>query len=62
MTAEELGVADWVAKNNKHAGAGTNTLSHAQNLYLAIAGSPEVMGVIGIPAGFIRLWRRLEKM
>ena len=33
MTDEEMGVADWVVKNNKHAGATTNTLSHAQNLY-----------------------------
>lgn len=52
MTAEEIGVADWVVKNNKHAGAGTNTLSHAHNLYLAIRGSQEVMGVIGIPSRY----------
>lgn len=52
MTAEEIGVADWVVKNNKHAGAGTNTLSHAHNLYLSIRGSQEVMGVIGIPSRY----------
>ena len=61
MTAEEQGVADWVAKNNKHAGAGTNTLSHAQNLYLAIRGSQEVMGVIGIPARFYPPLEAFEK-
>lgn len=52
VTAEEMGVADWVVTNNKHAGAGTNTLSHAQNLYLSIRGNQEVMGVIGIPARY----------
>lgn len=52
MTAEELGVADWVVKNNKHAGATTDTLSHAQNLYLSVRGNQEVMGVIGIPSKY----------
>ena len=52
MTAEELGVADWVAQNDKHAGATTNTLSHAQNLYLSVRGNQEVMAVVGIPAKF----------
>lgn len=52
MTAEERGVADWVVKNNKHAGATTNTLSHAQNLYLSVRGNQEVMGVIGVPAKY----------
>ena len=52
MTAQERGVADWVAKNNKRAGAGTNTLSDAQNLYLAVRGVQGVMGVIGIPVRY----------
>ena len=52
MTAEEKGVADWVVKNNKHAGATTNTLSHAQNLYLSVRGNQGVMGVIGIPSKY----------
>lgn len=52
MTPEEKGVADWVIKNNKHAGATTNTLSHAHNLYLSVRGNQEVMGVIGIPAKY----------
>lgn len=49
MTPEERGVADWVVKNNKHAGATTNTLQHAQNLYLSVRGNQGVMGIIGIP-------------
>lgn len=52
MTPEEKGVADWVIKNNKHAGATTNTLSHAHNLYLSVRGNQEVMGVIGVPAKY----------
>lgn len=52
MTAEEKGVADWVVKNNKHAGATTDTLSHAQNLYLSVRGTQEVMGIIGIPSKY----------
>ena len=52
ITAEEKGVADWVVKNNKHAGATTDTLSHAQNLYLSVRGTQEVMGVIGVPSKY----------
>ena len=49
MSAEERGVANWVVKNNKRAGATTNTLASAQNLYLAVRGIKGVMGVVGIP-------------
>ena len=49
MTQEEKTVADWVLKNNKHAGASTNTFKQAHNLYLSVRGTHEVMGVIGIP-------------
>lgn len=49
MSVEEKGVADWVVKNNKRAGATTNTLSHAQNLYLSVRGVQGVMGVVAIP-------------
>lgn len=52
LNSEEIGVANWVVKNNKHAGATTNTLSHAQNLYLSVRGNQEVMGVIGIPCKY----------
>lgn len=49
MSKEEQGVALWVLKNDKHAGATTNTLSSADNLYLSVRGNHRVMGVIGIP-------------
>ena len=52
LTKEEQGVADWVVKNNKRAGATTTTLSHAQNLYMTVRGVQGVMGVVGIPAKF----------
>ena len=61
ITAEELGVADWVAKNDKHAGATTNTLSHAQNLYLSVRGNQEVMALVGIPARFYPALDAFEK-
>lgn len=50
MTAEEYGVADWAVKNNKRAGATTNTLSNAKNLYLTVRGMQGVMGIVAIPA------------
>ncbi len=61
LTAEELGVAGWVVKNNKHAGATTDTLSDAQNLYLAVRGNREVLGVVGIPAKFYPPLEMFEK-
>ena len=45
-------MAEWVAKNNKYAGATTNTLSHAKNMYLAVRGNQEGMGVVGIPTKY----------
>lgn len=44
----EKAVADWVFKNNKHAGATTDTLPNAKCLYLAIRAGGHVYGVIGI--------------
>lgn len=44
----EKAVAKWVFKNNKHAGATTNTLGSAKCLYLAIRLNHSVYGVIGI--------------
>lgn len=52
MTNEERGVADWVVKNNKRAGAATNTMSGSQNMYLAVRGLQGVMGVVGIPSKY----------
>jgi len=47
-TQNEQIVALWVFKNNKHAGATTNTLSGAKCLYLAVRVNDTVYGVIGI--------------
>ena len=41
-------MADWVLRNNKHAGATTDTLSSAKCLYLAIRVNRQVYGVVGI--------------
>jgi two-component system sensor histidine kinase KdpD len=45
---DERAVAEWVYKNNKRAGATTNTLSAAKCLYLAIRGGETVLAVAGI--------------
>jgi two-component system sensor histidine kinase KdpD len=44
----ERAVAEWVYKNNKHAGATTNTLSAAKCLYLAVRGKGMVLAVVGV--------------
>jgi two-component system, OmpR family, sensor histidine kinase KdpD len=46
--SDELAVAEWVYKNNKRAGASTNTLSAAKCLYLAVRGGDAVLAVAGI--------------
>lgn len=48
MTQAEKTVAEWVFKNNKHAGATTNTLPGARCLYLAVRGNEGVYAVAGI--------------
>ncbi|SHN87711.1 sensor histidine kinase [Desulfitobacterium chlororespirans] len=48
LGADEGAVAEWVYKNNKRAGAATNTLSAAQCLYLAVRGGDTVLAVAGI--------------
>lgn len=48
LTADERMVAEWVYKNNKRAGATTNTLSTAKCLYLAVRGKDRVFAVAGI--------------
>lgn len=45
---DERAVAEWVYKNNKRAGATTNTLSTAKCLYLAVRAKDEVFAVAGI--------------
>ena len=55
LSTEEIGVAKWVQKNNKHAGATTNTLPDSKWLFLSVRGTRGVMGIVGIPiAGYVR--------
>ena len=44
----ERAVASWVLKNNKHAGATTDTLASVKCLYLSIRVNERVYGVVGI--------------
>ena len=48
VSESEQAVAAWVLRNNKHAGATTDTLSDAKCLYLAIRVNQHVYGVVGI--------------
>ena len=48
ISDQEHAVAEWVLRNNKHAGATTDTLSGAKCLYLAIRVNQQVYGVVGI--------------
>ena len=53
LGSEEIGVAKWVQRNNKHAGATTNTLPNSKWLFLSVRGTQGVMGIVGIPiAGY----------
>lgn len=45
---EEKAVAQWVFKNNKHAGFSTTTLPGVKCLYLAVRSSERVFAVVGI--------------
>ncbi|MGN1442442.1 MAG: DUF4118 domain-containing protein, partial [Acutalibacteraceae bacterium] len=51
ISENEKAVAQWVQKNNKHAGATTETLSGAKCLYLAVRVNERVYGVVGIYIG-----------
>ncbi len=48
LTADERAVAQWVYKNNKRAGATTNTLPGAKCLYFAVRGPARASAVVGI--------------
>ena len=51
---DETAVASWVQKNNKHAGATTNTLPDSKWLFLSVRGTRGVMGIVGVPiAGYV---------
>ncbi|MDY4898538.1 MAG: DUF4118 domain-containing protein [Eubacteriales bacterium] len=45
---KERSVAEWVFRNNKHAGATTDTLADSKCLYLSIRINQQVYGVVGI--------------
>ena len=45
---EERQVAQWVLKNNKRAGAGTETLSQSRCIYLSVRTGQRIYGVMGI--------------
>lgn len=52
LTSEsERAAANWVLKNNKHAGATTDTLAGAKCLYLSIRVNNNIYGVAGIVVG-----------
>ena len=54
LSTEEIGVAKWVQKNNKHAGATTNTLPDSKWRFLSVRGTRGVMGIVGVPiAGYV---------
>ena len=54
LSTEEIGVAKWGQKNNKHAGATTNTLPDSKWLFLSVRGTRGVMGIVGVPiAGYV---------
>lgn len=55
VSENEKAVAAWVLRNNKHAGAGTDTLSDAKCLYLAIRVNQQVYGVVGIAMNEVSL-------
>ena len=55
VSDDERAVAAWVLRNNKHAGATTDTLSSARCLYLAIRVNQHVYGVVGIAMAGIPL-------
>lgn len=48
LSNEEMAVAKWVQRNNKHAGATTSTLPNSRWLFLSVRGHSGVMGIVGI--------------
>lgn len=50
-TDNERAVATWVYRNNKHAGATTDTLGDSKCLYLSVRVGRDVYGVVGIEMG-----------
>lgn len=48
VSEKERSIAEWVFRNNKHAGATTDTLADSKCLYLSIRINQHVYGVVGI--------------
>lgn len=48
LSKDELAVAGWTYRNNKHAGKSTTTLPGAKCLYLTIRNGDDIFGVVGI--------------
>lgn len=48
LSVDEQAVAHWVYKNNKHAGATTNTLPGVKCLYMAVRTGDTVFAVVGV--------------
>jgi len=48
LDSRELAVAEWTYKNNRMAGRGTDTLPGASALYVPLAGTQAVLGVVGV--------------
>lgn len=48
VSSDEQAVAQWVFRNNKHAGATTDTLPGAKCLYMAVRNSETAFAVVGI--------------
>ena len=61
LTPSEEAVAEWVLKNNKHAGATTSTLPSAKCLYLSIRGTGGALAVVGISVEGERHIQSFEK-
>ena len=55
LDAKELGVAQWVFENRRHAGRFTNTLPSATAYYLPLRAPGGVVGVLGLR------WQRTER-
>ncbi len=51
QTQQERRVAEWVLRNNRQAGASTDTFAQAGGLYLAVRINDSVYGVVGVQMG-----------
>ncbi len=61
LGTEEMGVAKWVQKNNKYAGATTSTLPDSKWLFLSVRGTQGVMGIVAVPVAGCSIPDAFEK-